>query len=137
MAQGKDPLAGAWEQTSAKNLSTGQVQEPQKPPIHVIYADGQYVQFTAAADRQQLDVAPGKIGDLTKDQLVDRLRMQGQYGMYKVTGQKVTRHVAAAAAPANVGRDNTADFQIKGDELIFTATNSQGQKTETHYKRLR
>jgi len=137
IAQGKDPLAGAWEQTSVKNLSTGEVAELLKPPLHLIYADGYYVQFTASGDRQKLDVAPGKTADLTKEQLVDRLRMQGQYGTYKVLGQKVTRHVVSAAAPTNEGRDTTSDFQIKGDELIVTAANPQGQKTESHFKRLR
>ena len=136
-AQGKDPIAGAWEQTSAKNLSTGRMAEMGKPPLHVIYADGQYVQFTAAADRQKIDVQPGKLSDLTKEQLLDRFRVQGQYGTYKVTGTKVTRHVVSAAAPTNEGRETTSDFQIKGDELILTATNQQGEKNESHFKRLR
>jgi len=135
-AQGKDPLAGAWEQTSAKNLSTGRVADPAKPPLHVIYADGQYVQFTAAADRQKVDVGRGNISDLTKEQLIDRLRIQGQYGTYKVTGAKVTRHVVSAVSTANEGRETTSDFQVKGDELILTATNQQCEKNESHFKRL-
>lgn len=141
--QSRDPMAGAWEMVSQKNLKTGTVTGPAvnaeaaKAPLRLIYLDGYYVQFSAAADRGKLTVPAT---DMTVDQLRDRVRMQGQYGTYKVSGNKVIRRTLNAADPNNVGREVTADFRVQGDQLIVTADGTgpnAGSRIETTYKRLR
>ena len=133
-AQSRDPIAGAWEMTAQKNLTTGEATTLPKPPLRVIYADGYYAQFTAESDRKNIDKPNA---ELTKDELVDRLRMQGQNGTYRVQGGKLTRKIAVAAFPANNGRESILDFRIEGDSLITVGTNAQGQKTETRFRRLK
>lgn len=134
-AQSKDPIAGAWELAAQKNLTTGAAQTPIKPPLHVIYADGRYVQFTAAADRKNIDKPTA---EMTKDELVDRLRMQGQYGTYRVAGGRLTRKIVIAAFPPNNGRESTSDFRVEGDTLIIVSTNATTkEKTESRYRRLK
>ncbi len=133
-AQAHDPIAGAWEQTAQKNLTSGVVSELQKPPVRVIYANGYYVQFTAAADRKKLDKPSA---EMTKDELVDRLRMQGQHGTYQIKGAQVVRKVVAAAATVNEGRESTSDFRVEGDVLVMTGQNAEGQKIESRYRKLK
>ena len=133
-AQAKDPVAGAWELAAQKNLSTGAAQALQKPPLRVIYANGYYVQFTAEADRKNIDKPTA---EQTKEELIDRLRMQGQYGTYRIQGSQIVRKAVAAAAPANVGREFTSDFRIEGETLVTTSQNAQGQKTESRYRKLK
>jgi hypothetical protein len=133
-AQAKDPVAGAWERTVQKNLTTGEMQRPSNPPLRIIYANGYYVQFTAEADRNKTE-KPNS--ELTKDEMADRLRMQGQSGTYRVEGARLTKKVISAAAPVNEGREGTSDFRIEGDLLITTSVNAQGQKIEARYRKLK
>ncbi len=133
-AQAKDPVAGPWEQVSVKNVTTGAMQEQPTPPLHLIYANGHYVQFTAAANRAK---SPTPRAEMTKEQLVERYNLQGQYGTYRVTGNKLTRKAASAASPDNEGRESTSEFRLEGDVLIVTATNGQGQSTEARFRRLK
>jgi hypothetical protein len=134
LAQGRDPFAGAWEALDGKNLTTGQVVPAPNPALHVIAANGQYVQFAAGANRQKVTTA---VADMTRDQLADRYRgVQGQYGTYRIAGSKITRHIVSAANPNNEGRDDMADFKIDKGILIVTAANAQGQMIETRYRRL-
>jgi hypothetical protein len=132
-AQAADPLAGAWERTGARNLTTGQPQ-PQAPVLHVIFSNGHYVQFGAAANRAKLAVPRDK---MTREQLLERGDMQGQYGTYRVDGNKLTRRIISAADPNNEGRDAAQEFKVDGDVLTITNTNQQGQKVETRFRRLR
>ena len=133
-AQGPDPIAGAWEGVSGKNVTTGAALPDLTPPLHVIYAGGHYVQFTAAANRAKVATP---VAEMTKEQLLDRYRMQGQYGTYRVQGNKVIRKIVAAANPNNEGNETTSDFRIAGDTLIITSTNPQKQTIETRFRRLR
>jgi len=133
-AQAKDPVAGAWERISQKNLTTGEVQAAPNPQLRVIYANGHYIQFTAEAGRNKTDKP---IAELTKDEMVDRLRMQGNSGTYRVEGTRLTRKIITAAAPVNEGRETTTDFRIEGDVLITTSTNAQGQKSESRFRKLK
>ena len=133
IAQG-DPLAGAWEQISARNVTTGQAQQQTPPALHVVYTGGHYAQFRAAANRAKLDVPRDK---MTRDQLVERGNMQGQYGTYRVAGNKLTRKIVSAADPANEGREAVSEFRIEGDTLTLLGTNPQGQNTENRFRRLR
>jgi hypothetical protein len=142
-AQTRDPLAGAWELTASKNLTTGAVNQITTPPLRVIYADGYYVQFTAAAGREKGTTPTAK---MTREQLLDRLRLQGQYGTYRVDGKNLVRRTIAAASPNNEGRELTSEFRVEGDELIIIRTQAaqgaQGegqkpQKIEDRYRRLK
>ena len=133
-AQGTDPLGGAWELTAARNITTGQTQQQVVPSLHVIFSNGQYVQFRAAGNRAKTDVPRDK---MTRDQLFERGNIQGQYGTYRVAGSKLTRRIISAADPNNEGLEVTGDFKIEGDMLTITATNPQGQSTETRFRRLR
>lgn len=140
--QSRDPIAGAWEMVSQKNLKTGAVtvsgaNRDGAGPLRVIYLDGYYVQFAAAPNRAKLTVPAA---EMTVEQLRDRLRMQGQYGTYTVNGSKVVRRTLNAADPNNVGRETTVDFGIQGDQLIVTADGTganAGSRIEATYKRLR
>ena len=133
-AQGADPLAGAWEHTSGRNLTTGESQTVEPAPLHVIYSNGHYVQFRGAANRAKID-APRE--SRTREQLVDLSNAAGQYGTYQLSGGKFTRRIVSALEPSNEGREVTADFKIEGDTLIVTGTNAQGQKTEQRFRRLK
>jgi hypothetical protein len=133
-AQAKDPVAGAWEQTAQKNLTTGTVTQLQAPPLQVIYANGHFVQFTAASDRKKIDKPTA---EMTKDELVDRLRMQGQFGTYRIQGTQLVKKIVAATGPSNVGREATLDVRVEGDTLITTGQNAAGEKTESRYRKLK
>jgi hypothetical protein len=132
-AQAKDPVAGAWEQTAVKNLVSGLTDTPQSPPMRVIYANGYYVQFSAAADRANTDKPAD---ELTRDELVDRIRIAGQSGTYLIKGEQLIRKIISAVAPANEGREVTFDFRIEGDTLILTRENANSQKIETRFRKL-
>jgi len=141
-AQSRDPIAGAWEVVSVKDLDSGVVSQPASvsagTPLHVIYTDGHYVQFAAAKGRPKLATPSA---EMTREQLAERSRMQGQYGTYKVAGNTVVRNIVSAADPNNEGIESKSEFKVVGDSL--TTTNiaafgpSQGHKVETTYKRLR
>jgi hypothetical protein len=131
-AQGRDPVAGAWEALPNPNAAAGQASP--NPPLHLIYSNGHYVQFTAAANRAK---SQKPTAEMTREELLDRLQMQGQYGTYRVEGNKLIRKTIAAAAPNNEGRETTSEFRMEGDILIVTGQNAQGQKTENRYKRLK
>ena len=133
-AQARDPIAGPWEQIAATNLTTKTSPPPPNPQVHVIYSNGHYVQFTAAADRPKMQTPTA---DMTKEQLLERFRMQGQFGTYRVDGNRLTRRIVSAADPNNEGRESISDFRIEGDTLIVLGTNVQGQKTENRYRRLK
>jgi hypothetical protein len=134
LAQSTDPVGGAWEQVSAKDLKTGEMQQLTTPPVHLIYRDGHYVQFAAAANRAKGNTPRA---EMTKEQLVERYNLQGQYGTYRVAGNKLTRRTISAALPDNEGRENASDFRIEGDTLIVTATGANGVVTESRYRRLK
>ena len=134
-AQTKDPVAGAWELSAQKNLTTGTSSTISQPALHVIYADGHYVQFRADADRKMIDKPTS---ELTKDELVDRLRMQGQFGNYRIKGNQLTRKIVSAAFPPNNGRETTLEFRVEGDTLITVATDATTkEKTESRYRKLK
>jgi hypothetical protein len=134
-AQTRDPIAGAWELAAQKNLTTGAVAPSQNPPLHLIYANGHYIQFRADADRRSIDKPTT---ELTKDELVDRLRMQGQFGTYQVKGSQLMRKIVSAAFPPNNGRETTLEFRVEGDTLITVATNAATkEKTESRYRKLK
>lgn len=137
LAQGRDPLAGAWESIAAKNLTTGAALPPLTPPLHVIYSNGQYVQFAARAGRPRTTTPAA---ELTKEQLQQMYQgVQGQYGTYRVDGNKLIRHIVSAANANNEGRDVTTEFKIEGDTLIITGAGAgptAAQMIEQRFKRL-
>lgn len=133
-AQSTDPVAGAWEQVSTKDLKTGETRQVPAPALHVVYSGGHYVQFAAAANRAKGNT---QRAEMTKEQLVERYNVQGQYGTYRVAGSKLTRKTISAVAPDNEGRENTSDFRIEGDVLIVTTTAANGGMTENRYRRLK
>jgi hypothetical protein len=133
-AQGRDPIAGAWEGIGGKNLTTGAAIQPLTPALHVIYSNGQYVQFAAGANRPKVDTP---VANLSEKDLRERYRgVQGQYGTYVVQGNKLTRKTVSAAAPINEGREIPNEFKIEGDTLIITNKNAQGETVENRFKRL-
>jgi len=134
LAQAKDPVAGAWERVSVKNIKTGEVQPEPTPPLHLVMSDGHYVQFSAAANRKKGNTPREQ---MTKEQLVERYNLQGQYGTYRVAGNKLTRKIVSAASPDNEGRETTSDFRIEGDAMITSSTGADGATSETRYRRLK
>ena len=133
-AQTRDPVAGAWELTASKRILESTATTVQNPPLRVIYANGYYIQFTAEADRK---VNTKPFAEQTKEELIDRLRMQGNYGTYQVKGNQLLRNIVAAAAPQNTGQQQSLEFRIDGDVLVTTGVNPQGVKIESHYRRLK
>lgn len=133
-AQSRDPVAGPWELIASKNLDTNAPNDVPAPALHVVFANGHYVQFTAASDRK---VIAKPTEELTRDELVDRLRMQGQYGTYEVKGTQLIRKVIAAAFPPNTGTQQVMEFKVEGDTLITAGSNAQGIKTENRYRKLK
>lgn len=125
-AQSTDPVGGAWEQVSVKNLKTGEMQQQPTPPMHVVYRDGHYVQFAAAANRAKGNTPRS---EMTKEQLIERYNLQGQYGTYRVAGNKLTRRTISAASPNNEGRESETDFRIEGDTMILTTAGARRAAT--------
>jgi hypothetical protein len=136
-AQSRHPIEGAWEQVSSKNIKTGEMQKLAAPPLRLVYTDGHYVQFRAAANRSKIQMPRN---EMTKEQLLERLDMQGQYGTYRIEANRLMRKVLSAADPNNEGRETTVGFRIEGDTLITTGAGAGGQgvgPTETRYRRLK
>ncbi len=131
-AQGRDPVAGAWEALPGTNAAAGPA--AQGAPLHLIYSNGHYVQFAAAANRAK---SPKPTAEMTREELLERYQVQGQYGTYRVEGNKLIRKTISAALPTNEGRESTNEFRLDGDMLIVTGQNAQGQTTENRYKRLK
>ena len=133
-AQTVDPVAGAWESLSMTNVKTGEMVRFTPPPLHVIYANGQYVQFQANGGRAKIQKPRDQ---MTREELLERSNLQGQYGTYRVAGNKLILHVVSAADPLNEGLEITQEFEVDGDLLIVTVTNSRGETYETRLRRLR
>jgi lipocalin-like protein len=133
--QTKDPVAGVWERTSNKNLTTGLSPDEPSRPLRVIYLDGYFIQFMAAAGRAKLD--PATRSTWTKEQLADRIRMQGQSGTYKVLDNgSISHNIEVAGDPRNEGTEQTFDVRFEGETLILTRTLDNKDKIETRFRRL-
>ena len=133
VGQARDPVAGAWESMSMTNVKTGEMVRFEPPPLHVIYADGQFVQFQANGGRAKIQKPRSR---MTREELLERSNLQGQYGTYRVVGNKLILHVVAAADPLNEGLEITQEFRIEGNVLVGTVTNSRGETYETRLRRL-
>ena len=135
-AQTKDPVAGVWERTSNKNLTTGISPDEPSPPLRLVYLDGYFIQFTAAAGRAKLD--PATRPTWTKEQLADRIRMQGQSGTYKVlsNGAAILHNIEVSGDPRNEGTNQTFEVRFEGETLILTRTLDNKYKIETRFRRL-
>ncbi len=133
LAEPGDPVAGVWEQVPGKNVTTGEIQRLEVPPLRIIFSNGYFVQFRAAANRAKIQVPRDQ---MTKEQLLERYNMQGQYGTYRASGSQLVRKTLVAADPNNEGREGASDFRVEGDVLIISNTNAQGQTLEGHYQRL-
>ena len=133
LAQTRDPLARARELVSAKNLTTGRLDTQTRAPRHIIFSEGQYVHFAAAVNRAKFEKPRSQ---MTREELLERDNAEGQYGTYRIEGNKVTRTIASAMDPNNEGRETTSEFRIDGDILIVTGVNRQGQVTEDRYRKL-
>jgi hypothetical protein len=130
----RDRVAGPWEQVEAKNLTTGVTTPPANPPLHLIYSNGHFVQFTAAAGRSKTQTPREQ---MTREQLLERYEMQGQYGTYRIEGNKLIRRAVSAANPTNEGVEIVSEFRIDGDTLVTTGINVGGSRFENRYRRLR
>jgi len=134
IAQTPDPIAGAWERLSMTNVKTGEMVRFIPPPMHVIYSDGQFVGFQANGDRPRLQKSPK---DMTKEELLQRTYLAGQYGTYRISGNKLMLKVVSAAEPLNEGLELTQEFRVDGDSLVIIGTNTRGETYETRFRRLR
>lgn len=74
---------------------------------------------------------------MTREQLLERTQMQGQYGTYRIEGNKLIRTASSAANPANEGVEIVSEFRIEGDTLITTGINVGGDRFENRYRRLK
>jgi hypothetical protein len=129
-AQARDPLAGAWEQISARNVTTGRsAADCSGTATHDLHRWPR-----AATNRAKSDVP---LENRTREQLLERSNAAGQYGTYEVNGTRFTRRIVSALEPSNEGREVTAEFKIDGETLIVTGTNPQGQSTEQRFRKLR
>jgi hypothetical protein len=134
-AQAKDLVSGVWERTSNKNLTTGLSPDEPSRPLRVIYLDGYFIQFMAAAGRAKLD--PATRSTWTKEQLADRIRMQGQSGTYKVLGDRAISHnIEVSGDPRNEGTEQTFEVRFEGKTLILTRTLDNKDRIETRFRRL-
>ena len=96
----------------------------------MIYLDGYFIQFMAAAGRAKLD--PATRSTWTKEQLADRIRMQGQSGTYKVLGNRAISHnIEVSGDPRNEGTEQTCDVRFEGETLILTRTLDNKDKIRT------
>jgi hypothetical protein len=133
LAQTSDPVAGVWEQIPGRNVTSGETQRLEAPPLRIIFSDGYFVQFRAAANRAKIQVPREQ---MTKEQLLERYNIQGQYGTYRISAGRLVRKTLVAADPNNEGREGASDFRVERDVLIISNRNAQGQTLEGHYKRL-
>jgi hypothetical protein len=134
IAQSPATISGAWELIGTRNITAGTPRQSPDPVLHVIFNNGQYVQFSAGANRPKT-TAP--IADLPREALLERFRgIQGQYGTYRVEGSKLMRHIVSAANPNTEGRDTSEEIIIEGETLTLTFPNAQGQIIEDRFQRL-
>ena len=147
LAQSHDPLAGAWEAVAEKNIETGIVTKAGEArdftagtPGRIIFADGHYITFAAAKDRAKLTIAPS---DMTKEQILDRFRLAGQYGTYTIKGGKtLVRSIVSAQNPTNEGQEIVSEFKVEGEVLTLTGSltgsgPNASVRVERTYRRLR
>jgi hypothetical protein len=134
VGQTRDPIAGAWERLSMTNVKTGEMVRFIPPPMHIIYSDGQFVFFQANGGRAKIQKPRDQ---LTKEELVERSNLAGQYGTYRISGNKLMLNVVSAADPSNEGLELTQEFRVDGDSLVVIGTNTQGETYETRFRRLR
>jgi hypothetical protein len=134
IAQTGDPIAGAWERLSMKNVKTGEMVRFVPPPMHIIYSDGQFVFFQANGGRPRLQKPRD---EMTKEELWERSNLAGQYGTYRISGNKLMLNVVSAADPLNEGLEITQEFRVDGDSLVVIGTNTRGETYETRFRRLR
>lgn len=132
---GRDPVAGVWELISSKNLATGAAARPDNIAIgmRAIYLDGHFVYFTAAHDRAKLEQSPV---EMTREQLLDRFRIRGQFGTYTVKGNMIVRKIMAAANPLAEGDESTSEYRLEQQTLVIIRTNPAQQKIEEQYRML-
>jgi hypothetical protein len=101
----------------------------------VIYHDGYFIQFMAAAGRAKLD--PATRPTWTKEQLADRIRMQGQSGTYKLLGSTGIMHnIEMSGDPRNEGTQTTSELRFEGDTLVMIRTLENKDRIETRFRRL-
>ena len=82
----------------------------------MIYLDGYFIQFMSAAGRAKLD--PATRSTWTKEQLVDRIRMQGQSGTYRVLGNRAISHnIEMSGDPRNEGTEQRLTCALKARRL--------------------
>ena len=74
---------------------------------------------------------------MTKEELLQRTYLAGQYGTYRISGNKLMLKVVNAAEPLNEGLELTQEFRVDGDSLVIIGTNTRGETYETRFRRLR
>lgn len=129
-ADNHDKLVGIWKRVSAKNVDTGQ---ENTAPVWLIVTKTHFSVVGSTADRKKIDKP---LDEMTKEQLRDRIRFLGNYGTYKVEGNKMIRHRIAAINPLNEGTDLTQEFRFEGDYVTFKFKSRAGNNLETKLKRV-
>jgi hypothetical protein len=126
-------LVGTWERTSY--LADGKPSPQPAALVLILGEDGWYSQT-------QLPVGRKAVGKPIEQYAVDDyVRSFGGVaaarGTYSVEGSTFTRKHAANVDPNLVGRENAAQFTLSGDALTIRGTNSEGQKYEQVFRRLK
>ena len=117
MAQGNNPLVGAWERIS---LSRGGVEStPPPPPVFLVVSpDGYYCEAVLPEGR---DKSGTPLNQMTKEELLARFsRTEASWGTYTITGNFFHRQHIMDLNPNAEGSNQDRNFHFEGDILVLT-----------------
>jgi hypothetical protein len=130
-ASDAEKLVGVWERTGRINLSTGKTID--QYPFRLVITKKHFAFMASEPDRKKLDKP---LQDMSKEELLDRLRINGTYGTYTAVGNIFTRHRIYSTNPMREGTKFSQEFSFDGEELILRTETLEGSIIEARFKRL-
>lgn len=132
VAQGENPLVGAWERVSATNPDG-------TPDTHATAL----MIFTSLGYWSMMSIPPNRpkvatpVQEMTRDELLARFDyVQSRYGKYTINSTQLIRNDTANINPNAEGRNQVVGFRIVGDTLILSSTDP-GSQARASWRRIK
>ncbi|MBI4503548.1 MAG: hypothetical protein HY700_20600 [Gemmatimonadetes bacterium] len=131
-AQTAQQLVGAWKRVSWRDSSGASLQPPGPPTVAVYSAEGYFAQTGFPPGRPKKPLA-----DMTREELLAVIQYGDAWnGTYRLSGNKLTRHILSYIDADSEGADVVQLFRIVGDTLILSNPNP-ANKREARFMRLK
>ena len=123
LAQTINPLVGTWQRVA---------DSPAPPAVLFFGADGYYAQIAIPTGRSK---PKNDFDHMTREELMKQFGgVRASYGIYKVSGTKLTRKLTASVNPGSEGTEMVQQFRIQGDDLVLKTVD---EKAESRFRRMR